>query len=195
MVEGMVGMPRTLNPLLSDSNPVDQELTSLIFDGLLYYDDSGRLAPALARTWQVSDDGLTVTFTLREDVTWHDGEPFTADDVVFSYVFCRTNLPGGAGRARAVAAVTIGSDGPGEVSFTLPEPYSPFLDATTRGIVPAHVLGLACLPSQIAAHDFNRQPVGTGPFMVAAGDNWQRTGRLRLAPNPGFWLQGFSWTA
>jgi peptide/nickel transport system substrate-binding protein len=190
MVEGMVGMPRTLNPLLSDSNPVDQELTSLIFDGLLYYDDSGRLAPALARTWQVSDDGLTVTFTLREDVTWHDGEPFTADDVVFTYRLLQDESFPVVPALRALwQPITINSDGPSTVSFTLPEPYSPFLDATTRGIVPAHVLaGVAA--SQIAGHSFSRQPVGTGPFMVAAGENWERTGRLRLIPNPGFWLQG-----
>ncbi|MCA9976718.1 MAG: hypothetical protein KC413_13240, partial [Anaerolineales bacterium] len=82
-VEGVVGAPRFLNPLLSDSNPVDQQLVSLIFDGLTRYDENGRIAPALAQSWQVSDDGLTVTFTLRDDAVWQDGEPVTANDVAF----------------------------------------------------------------------------------------------------------------
>ncbi|MCB0014499.1 MAG: hypothetical protein KDE34_21440, partial [Anaerolineales bacterium] len=80
-VEGVVGLPRQINPLLSDPNPVDQELVSLIFDGLTRYDATGRLVPNLAESWQVSDDGLTVQFTLRDDAHWQDGEPVTAADV------------------------------------------------------------------------------------------------------------------
>lgn len=190
VIEGVVGIPHYLNPLLSDPNPVDRELTSLIFDGLLYYDDSGRLAPALARDWQVSEDGLTVTFSLREDVTWHDGEPFTADDVVFSYSLLQDEAFPATPALRALwQSVTISRDGPATVSFTLREPYSPFLDATTRGILPAHLLA-GISPAQIAGHSFNNQPVGTGPFMVPAGENWARTAQLRLVPNPKFWPQG-----
>lgn len=190
MVEGVVGAPRYLNPLLSDNNPVDRDLASLIFDGLLRYGQTGQLEPALAREWRVSEDGLTVTFLLEDDVVWHDGQPLTAEDVVFSYGLLQDESFPADPAVRALwQTVTIGSDNPGSVSFTLPEPYAPFLDATTRGIVPAHVLG-GVPPSQIAAHDFSRQPVGTGPFMVAADDNWQRTGRLRLAPNAAAWRQG-----
>ncbi len=190
MVEGVVGAPRYLNPLLSDNNPVDRELVSLLFDGLLRYGQTGQLEPALAREWRVSEDGLTVTFLLEDDVTWHDGRPLTAADVVFSYGLLQDDAFPADPAVRALwQTVTIASDGPGSVSFTLPEPYAPFLDATTRGIVPAHILGNVP-PAQIAAHDFNRQPVGTGPFMVPVGDNWERAGRLRLVPNPAFWRQG-----
>jgi peptide/nickel transport system substrate-binding protein len=190
MVEGVVGAPRYLNPLLSDTNPVDRDLTSLLFDGLLRYDETGRLAPALASGWQVSEDGLTVTFSLEDDVTWHDGQPFTAEDVVFSYRLLQSDSFPAAPAVRTLwQSVAISSDSPSSVSFTLPEPFAPFLDATTRGIVPAHLLG-AVPPAQLPNHEFNRQPVGTGPFMVPAGDNWQRTGRLRLAPNPEYWRQG-----
>lgn len=84
-VEGVVGAPRSLNPLLSDLYPVDRELTSLIFDGLTRYDASGALVSALAESWVVSDDGRSVTFTLRDDLVWHDGEPVTAVDVAFTY--------------------------------------------------------------------------------------------------------------
>jgi peptide/nickel transport system substrate-binding protein len=190
MVEGVVGAPRYLNPLLSDSNPVDRDLTSLLFDGLLRYDETGRLAPALASGWQVSEDGLTVTFSLEDDVTWHDGQPFTAEDVVFSYGLLQDDAFPATPAVRTLwQSVTISSDSPSSVSFTLPEPFAPFLDATTRGILPDHLLGTVP-PEQLPNHDFNRQPVGTGPFMVPTGDNWQRTGRLRLAPNPEYWRQG-----
>lgn len=190
MTEGVVGAPRYLNPLLSDENPVDRELSSLLFDGLLQVDETGRLAPALAEEWAVSEDGLTVQFALRDDVRWHDGEPFTAEDVVFTYSLLQNDAFPAPEEVRALwQPVTISSSGPNSVSFTLPEPYAPFLDATTRGILPAHLLsGVA--PAALPEHEFNVRPVGTGPFMVAAGENWRRTGRLRLAPNPAFWRQG-----
>ncbi len=190
MTEGVVGAPRYLNPLLSDDNPVDRELSSLLFDGLLQYDESGRLAPALAEAWTVSEDGLTVQFTLRDDVRWHDGEPFTAEDVVFTYGLLQNDAFPAPGEVRALwQPITISAAGPYQVSFTLPEPYSPFLDATTRGILPAHLLS-GVDPESLPAHDFNAAPVGTGPFMVAVGEDWRSTGRLRLAPNPEFWRQG-----
>jgi len=190
MTEGVVGAPRYLNPLLSDDNPVDRELTSLLFDGLLQYDETGQLAPALAEEWVVSEDGLTVRFTLREDVRWHDGEPFTAEDVVFTYGLLQNDAFPAPPEVRALwQPITITTPAPNQVSFTLPEPYSPFLDATTRGILPAHILS-GVSPASLPEHDFNAQPVGTGPFMVAAGENWRRTGRLRLVPNPDFWRQG-----
>ncbi len=192
LVEGIVGAPRYLNPLLSDPNPVDREVTSLIFDGLTRYGEGGELVPSLARDWQVSEDGRTVQFDLRQDVAWHDGEPFTAADVAFSYGLLQDDLFPASETLKALwQTVTISQTGRYSVTFTLPEPYSPFLDATTRGIVPSHVLGDVGA-DQIAEHSFSRAPIGTGPFMVPPGENWQRSGRLHLTPNPAFWMQGVS---
>jgi peptide/nickel transport system substrate-binding protein len=175
--------------LLSDPNPVDREIVSLVFDGLTRYDETGELVGALASDWTISDDGRRVTFALRDDVTWHDGEPFTADDVTFSYGLLQDETFPAAPELRTLwQTVAITQTGPYSVSFTLPEPYSPFLDATTRGIIPRHIMGNVA-PGQIATHSFNQTPVGTGPFMVPAGDDWQRTGRLRLVPNPAFWAE------
>jgi peptide/nickel transport system substrate-binding protein len=75
--EGMVGRPLSLNPLLSDPYPVDRDLVNLIFDGLVAYDESGQVVPALAESWSVSDDNLTWTLTLRDGLEWHDGRPVT----------------------------------------------------------------------------------------------------------------------
>ncbi len=192
LAEGVVGAPRYLNPLLSDGNPVDQEIASLIFDGLTRYDDDGQLAPALAQEWQVSEDGQTVTFRLREDVFWHDGQPLTAADVVFSYGLLQNEaFPAPAPLRTLWQSVAINQLGDGTVAFTLPEPYSPFLDATTRGLIPHHLFEDVPV-SQVAEHSFNLSPVGTGPFMVAPGENWQRSGRLSLVPNPRLWVHGVS---
>lgn len=192
LVEGVVGAPRYLNPLLSDSNPVDREIVSLVFDGLTRYDEAGLLVGALARDWTISEDGRTISFDLRDDIVWHDGEPFSADDVVFSYGLLQDDSFPAPPRLRALwQSVTISQTGSNRVSFTLPEPYSPFIDATTRGIVPEHILR-DVPPSQISEHRFSVAPVGTGPFMVAAGDDWRRTGRLRLSPNSQYWTQGVS---
>src|SRR5690606_14697573 len=85
LVEGMVGRPQSLNPLLDQNNLVDRQLTNLLFDGLTQVDGRGRIIPALAETWQISGDAKTITFTLRANLTWHDGEPVTTEDVAFTY--------------------------------------------------------------------------------------------------------------
>ena len=188
-VEGMVGLPRQINPLLSDANPVDQELVVLIFDGLTRYDAEGQLLPNLAESWVVSEDGLLVTFRLRDDVTWHDGQPVTAADVAFSYGLLQAEaFPAPANVQALWQAVTIQVEDELTISFALPSPYAPFLEATTRGIIPAHLLA-DLDPAEVVAAPFNQQPVGTGPFVVEDG-GWTRTGRLHLLPNPTYWQQG-----
>lgn len=189
-VEGIVGAPQSLNPLLSDPYPVERELTSLIFDGLTRYDESGQLVPHLAESWIVSEDGLTIRFRLRQGVAWHDGEPFTADDVVFTYRLMQADaFPGSVALRTLWQSVTVNKLDDYGVEIVLPQLYSPFLAATTRGILPAHQFEGATAVS-ITTASFNQEPVGTGPFMVAAGQNWAETHRLRLIPNPAYWRSG-----
>jgi peptide/nickel transport system substrate-binding protein len=188
-VEGIVGLPQQLNPLLSDDNPVDREVVALVFDGLTRRDAEGNLVPALAESWSVAEDGLSVTFQLRDDVTWQDGEPFTARDVAFTYGLLQDeSFPAPAGLRLLWQNVTIQILSDTELLFTLPTPYPPFLDATTRGILPAHLLADVD-PAALAEHSFNQAPVGTGPFRVDS-DSWTRTGRLRLLPNQSWWQRG-----
>ncbi len=190
LVEGLVGRPEALNPLLADANPIDRAISSLLFNGLTAYDGRGRLVPDLASSWEVSEDGRTIAFTLR-GARWHDGEPVTAADVAFTYGLLQDpEFPGPGGLKALWQAVEIEVLARDRVTFSLPAPYAPFLEATTRGLLPAHLLagtGAATLP----ALEFNRQPIGTGPFVVES-DTWVRTGRLRLAPNPAYWRGGLN---
>jgi peptide/nickel transport system substrate-binding protein len=189
-VEGIVGRPLSLNPLLSDPYPVDRELVNLIYDGLVAYDETGQVVPALAESWSLSEDNLTLTFTLQDGLLWHDGRPVTTEDVAFTYGLMRDeSFPGPANLFTLWQSVTITIIDERQIQFTLPQPYAPFIEATTRGILPAHLLsGISAADLPTSA--FNQAPVGTGPFMVQPGQDWQRTGRLRLTPNPNHWREG-----
>jgi peptide/nickel transport system substrate-binding protein len=165
--EGVAGNPRYINPLFSTYNDVDRDLVALVFNGLTVADDNGRIQPALAVNWDISQDNLSYTFYLRQDVRWHDGEPFTADDVVFTIGVLRSpDFQGQAELAELWQAVRVEAVAPYTVRFTLTEPFAPFLHYTTMGLLPAHVL--QDVPVKLLLdHPFNVQPVGTGPFQVA----------------------------
>ena len=188
VVDGVVGLPQRLNPLLSDTNPVERDIASLVFDGLTRYDADGRLVPDLAASWTVSDDGRTVRFVMRDSAVWQDNTPVTADDVAFTYGLLQDErFPAPAGLATLWANVVITVEDPQTVTFTLPAVYPPFMDATTRGLLPAHLLADVD-PAALPTHPFNQAPIGTGPFQVENG-SWVRSGRMRLLPNPAYWRQ------
>jgi peptide/nickel transport system substrate-binding protein len=185
LVEGAIGWPQYLNPLISQDNPVDRDICALVFEGLTRYNERGRLEPALAMGWNVSLDGLVYTFWLRQDVLWQDGIGFSADDVLFTVGLLQD--PGYRGPAdlaalwRTVRAEKVNR---WTVTFTLQEPYSPFLEYTTMGILPAHRLD-GVTGARLTNLSFNRQPVGIGRFKVAT-DHWD-DGRLLLTVNPLYW--------
>lgn len=184
-VEGFVGAPRYLNPLLNDRLPVDRAISDLLFDGLVRYDAKvRRFVPALAERWTVSDDGRTVTFTLFPNKTWHDGEPVSAADVAFSYgLLQQPGYTGSPAVGNLWQTVTIRVIDPLTIAFELTEPYAPFLEATARGIVPQHVLeGITA--ADLPNHPFNLMPVGTGPFQLASDADWTERGLLQLVPYP-----------
>lgn len=188
--EGIVGSPQRLNPLLSDGFPVDQEINSLLFDGLVQYDHAGRFIPALAENWTVSEDGRSIQFTLRPGLVWHDGQPITTADVAFSYGLLQNEAFPAAAAVKALwQTVSINVIDDLTIEFVLTEPYSPFLQATMRGIIPAHLLQNVA-PADIASHSFNQQPIGSGPWQLPSGQDWTTTRSLRLTPNPLDWREG-----
>ncbi|MBP8001996.1 MAG: peptide ABC transporter substrate-binding protein [Chloroflexi bacterium] len=190
LVEGVVGRPQTLNPLLDQNNVVDRELTNLLFDGLTQMDSRGRIVPALAENWQISGDAKTVTFTLRANLTWHDGQPVTSQDVAFTYGLLQGETFTGLPQFRSLwQSITITPIDDRQIVFGLSAPYSPFLEATTVGLLPAHILAASDVPLEQNS-TFNQNPIGTGLFMMIADQDWANSGRLFLAPNPAYWQQG-----
>jgi peptide/nickel transport system substrate-binding protein len=161
--------PTQLNPLVSDplSDPTAANFRVLLFDGLMRIGDDGLPEPALARTWpEVDESGTSYTFTLRQDVRWHDDTPFSADDVLFtirsiqSPGFVGDQLTGTIWRNVVLEEID-------EYSFraTLPVPFAPFLSLATFPILPAHILR-DVPPEQWATSSFNQKPVGTGPYLL-----------------------------
>lgn len=187
---GMIGRPVALNPLTADPYPVDRQLTDLIFDGLVRYDADGTPQPALAESWTVSEDGLTFRFVLREGLVWHDDEPVTAEDVAFTYGLLQSDdFPAPLTLRQLWQSVAINVIDDTTIEFTLQQPYAPFLEATTRGILPAHLLS-EVPAAQLAAVSFDKAPVGTGPFAVDGTQDWEQTGILRLIPKAAHWREG-----
>ncbi len=166
-IEGVVGTPKNINPLLCQLNEADRDLCSLVFVGLTRLNESGEVVPDLAETWTISEDGTTYTFQLRQDARWEDGTPVTADDVMFTIGLIKDpNFPGrrDIGALWQQVGVTRLSDY--TVQFRLTQPYAPFIDYTTVGLLPKHILAGTSAAS-LDAIPFNQQPKGNGPWRVA----------------------------
>jgi peptide/nickel transport system substrate-binding protein len=187
-VEGVLGYAETINsilaPLTVQANPVDQDLSALVFDGLTALDETGQVSPALAVDWDVSEDGTVYEFHLREEVTWHDGAPFTADDVTFTVQAMQDpNYQGDPTLRELWRNVTVEKLDSHTVRFTLGEPFPSFMYYTTIGLLPAHLLS-AVPAADLAEHVFStKEPVGTGMFQVES----VAPGRVVLVANPLYW--------
>lgn len=176
VVLGVEDEPDTLNPILGYA----QDGTSKIFDGLVARDADLNLVPALAQALpQVSDDGRTYTFTLREGVTFHDGEPLTAADVVFTYETILDERTDTTLRSDLDMIERVEAPDERTVTFHLAYPYAPFAQRATIGIVPRHAL-----QGDVNTAAFNTRPVGSGPFVF---DEWTPGDRLVLRANPTYW--------
>ncbi len=168
--EGVLGRPVSVSPLTARTQ-ADRDLVALVFSGLVRNGPSGTVVPDLAQRWSVDDKGRVWTFELREDARWHDGEPVTADDVVFTIETLQDPEFVGPG-ATSWSEVTVRAVSPSVVSFSLKTPLGGFLQAATQPIAPAHLLEEVPV-TLLADHQFGRQPVGSGPFALATVDDDQ----------------------
>ncbi|CCF82293.1 ABC transporter substrate-binding protein [Nitrolancea hollandica] len=182
ITEGGLIEPRTLNPIFV-ADPVSEEISHLVFNGLVFVDPkSGEPQPDLAQSWEVSDDRLTYTFHLRDSVLWHDGQPFAANDVVFTYQLMMNNRVRSPRFSRLVERVHgVGAPDRSTVTFTLIHPDATFLtDLATFGIVPEHLLS-TILPEELVTDPFGiSSAVGTGPFTL---QQWVRGDRILFQRN------------
>jgi peptide/nickel transport system substrate-binding protein len=162
-IEGIVGSPRFINPLLAVSD-ADRDLSALVFSGLLRANTDGALVPDLAEKYEISPDGLTYTVTIKNNARFHDGEPLTADDVIFTIEKARDPAIKSIKRAEW-EGVTAEKVNDRVVTFHLLKPYYPFIENLTLGIIPKH------LWKDGSAEEFsfslkNINPVGSGPFKI-----------------------------
>lgn len=163
LVEGAVGSPRFINPLLAISN-ADRDLTTLIYSGLTKSTPEGDLIPDLAKEYSISEDGLVYTFILKDDASFHDKTPVTTDDVEFTIKLSQDNIIKSQKRANW-DGVTVEKINEKEIHFILKTPYSPFLENTTLGILPKHIWEKIS-PEQFAFSQLNIEPVGSGPYKI-----------------------------
>lgn len=162
-IEGVLGTPRFVNPLLANSD-ADRDLTALIYSGLMRVGHGGVLEPDIAEGYDISDDLRTYTFTLRQGVQFHDGTPITADDVAFTIQMARHPDVKSTKRANWEGVDVVVLDAR-TISFTLQSPFAPFLENTTLGVLPKHLWG-GMPPDEFPFTDLNTRPVGSGPYRV-----------------------------
>ena len=165
--EGVVGLPQSITPVTAHSR-VERTLVGLIFSGLLKLGPGSSMLPDLAASWTQDETGTIWTFRIREDASWQDGEPVTADDVVYTVEALKDPAASGA-TAASWAEVTAAAMDAKTVRFTLATPITGFLAALTQPLLPVHLLG--DLPmADLATGAFALSPVGSGPFSLVLLD-------------------------
>lgn len=185
----------TLNAIINPEPPIlmlglnqqgpTQAVAGKIYQSLLTYTKDLEPQPSLATEWEMADDGLSYTFRLAENVTWHDGEPFTAEDVVFSY---DEFLPETHPRWRNVHArlSSIEAVDDHTVEFTMEEAFPAFLlsfSVDNAPIIPRHIYE----DGDYQDNPANQTPIGTGPFKF---EEWQRGSYIHLVRNEDYWKEG-----
>jgi len=165
-IEGVVGQPSHINPVISQSNNADEDLTQIIYSGLLKYDSLGNPIPDLAESYDISEDKTLYTFHLRKGVTWHDGQPFTAADVLFTTNIISDPTYKSPLRVNWQGIETAVTDDH-TITFQIKTRYAGFLQNLTFGILPKHIWE-SVGPEKFSLTDLNLQPIGTGPFKYNA---------------------------
>jgi len=166
-------------------NGPTQMVAGNIYEGLLRYDTGLEAMPQLAKSWEISEDGLVYTFHLHDNVKWHDGKPFTAADVVFSAdVFLRETHARLRASLTHVDSITAPDDT--TVVFTLKQPFGPFIgifEVGTMPMIPKHLYE----GTDFKDNPANNTPIGTGPFKFK---EWVKGSHILLVKNEDYYLEG-----
>jgi peptide/nickel transport system substrate-binding protein len=169
---------RTLIPILASDSSSGQ-ICGQIFNGLIKYDKNLNIVGSLAQSWEVSQDGLSITFHLRKDVLWHDGKPFSAEDVEFTFkklIDPNTATPY-SGDFQMVDKFEVIDDY--TIKVTYKEPFSPGLSSWGMSIMPKHILE----GQDLLKTDFQRNPIGTGPYKFK---KWKTQEKIELTFNESY---------
>lgn len=161
--EGIIGTPRFVNPLLAVSD-ADRDMTTLVYSGLMRLTPDDTLMPDIAETYAISPDGLTYTFTLKDNVFFHDNSPVTSEDVEFTILKAQDSTIKSPRRANW-DGVSVKTEGPHTIIFTLKQQYAPFLENTTLGILPKHLWETVTV-EQFHLNQLNISAIGSGPYKI-----------------------------
>ncbi len=160
LVAGTIGEPSTLIPILA-SDSASSDVAGLVYNGLLRYDKNLKLEGDLAESWDISPDGLTITFHLRKGVKWHDGHDFTANDVLYTYrVTIDPKTPTAYAEDFKQVKTAVVLD-PYTFRVSYARPFAPALASWGMPILPSHLLE----GKDITKSPLSRHPVGTGPYL------------------------------
>ncbi len=175
LVVGSIGDASRLVPILA-SDSASGDIVGLLFNGLLKYNERLEIVGDLAESWLVSPDGLTLTFTLRPHLRWHDGAALTAEDVRFTYErlidpAVRTPFSSSYELVQSLEVLD-----PRTIRVQYKEPFAPALESWMMGIIPKHLLE----GQDLNTTPFLRQPVGHGPYKFK---RWKTGELIELAAN------------
>ena len=159
--EGLIGVPRFINPVLANSE-ADLNMTTLIYSGLMRKIKDGALIPDLASKYEMSSNGLVYTFTLKDNLFFQDGKPVTADDILFTINKVKDGIIASPQKVNW-DGVNVEKINEKTINFTLKQPYASFLENTTLGIMPAHLWE----NSPMELNGANTNPIGSGPYMIS----------------------------
>lgn len=185
IVYALTGDPVIFNPILS-TDSTSGAINDLVYEGLIEYNKDLQPVGCLAENWDISEDGLTITFHLRDNVKWHDGTPFTAEDVKFTYdAIMHPDYTGTrASYFKFVEEVEVVD--PHTVALHLKQVDSSLIYKLSIGIIPKHIFGDTEI-AKLKEHEGNQNPIGTGPFKFSEYESGQY---IVLVRNEDYWREG-----
>ena len=174
----------TLNPLLNSNYSLFQ-LHHLIYQGLVTFDSSMNIQPVLAEKWEIAEDGQSIQFHLKQGVTWHDGQAFTAEDVIFTINAIKGNLKNAKGNSVFKTSLQQISDvretETGVINITFSRPFSNGLNSMVFPILPKHLFEGSNI-ERFSATDFPL--IGAGPYKLQTYDTMRE---IKLIRNDNYW--------
>lgn len=176
-IEGLIGAPQYINPLYSNINEIDNDISWLVYSSLFKRGKNSELANDLVEKYEMSPDNKTYTITIKQNVKWHDGAPLTADDVVFTFNAIKDQQYKSPLR-NSFNGVEIEKNDDHKFTFKLTDPYAAFLELLTFGIMPAN-LWTQIPPESAALAGLNLKPVGSGPYKYEKLIKDDKTGSIK----------------
>ncbi|MEK7103963.1 MAG: ABC transporter substrate-binding protein [Patescibacteria group bacterium] len=170
--EGIIGQPRIINPLYLSNQDADRDIVEIIFSGLMKYDENGQIIKDLIQNYSIKEQGKVYDITLRDNLLWHDGEPITSDDVIFTINLIQNPEYQSPLRVKW-AGILIEKITSRTVSFKLPKKYAGFAETLTVKILPKHIfenISPQNLPMSLVSEEYL---VGSGPFKIKKIDHEQ----------------------